>query len=500
MKWYQGLERYCWIVLIISALGWLFDTMDQNLYNLVRAPSLTSLIKKNYSVNNLPPGRLEQIRAEEVSKAPAADGATIDAAVKTRTDGEVKKLVDADVKQKGGWITAIFLVGWSVGGFVFGILGDRLGRTTTMIVTILIYATFTGLSGLAPNWQIYAVFRFMTALGVGGEWAAGAALVAETFPSRSRPMALGFLQALSAVGNMLAAVITLLLGNLEQHWQIAYFIGALPAFLVLWIRRSVKEPEKWKEAKEKASFGKEMGSITELFTHPLLRRNTIAATLMATAGVGGLWGIGFFSADMLREELLIRGGGKPETVGRLTSFMFLLQQVGAFIGIYLFAVFSERFNRRKAFFLWFALAWLSVLAFFWGVAGSGHQAFGRALVLAPIMGFCTLGPFSGYTIYFPELYPTRLRSTGCGFCYNAARVLAAIAPIALGGVAAKMGGFAPAATAVAFIYVLGFIGTMMAPETHGKPLPEDADFEVAAGQSNLARPVAGAVPSSGQGQ
>ena len=455
LKWWQGLDRYCWIVLIISALGWMFDTMDQNLYNLVRAPSLNYLLRPLHT---------------------DASGAVDTVALA------------ADAKQKGGWITAIFLVGWSVGGFVFGILGDRLGRTRTMIITILIYAIFTGLSGLAPNWQIYALFRFLTALGVGGEWAAGAALVAETFPPRSRPMALGFLQALSAVGNMMAAVITLVititLGSLEHHWQIAYFIGAAPALLVLWIRSSVREPEQWHQAKERASFGKEMGNMSELFTHPVLRRNTIAATLMATAGVGGLWGIGFFSTDMLREELLARGGASAESVGKLTSIMFFLQQVGAFIGIYLFAAFSEWTSRRLAFTVWFALAWVSVLAFFWGIAGSGPAAFNRAMILAPIMGFCTLGPFSGYTIYFPELYPTRLRSTGCGFCYNAARVLAALAPITLGGLSAKLGGFAPAATAVAFVYILGFIGAFLGPETKGKALPEDDDFDSDAGSSS----------------
>src|SRR5687767_5959441 len=256
LKWYQGLDRYCWIVLIIAALGWLFDTMDQNLFNLVRTDSMRELLKDH------PQG-----------KDPAY------------------------VKVVGSWVTAAFLVGWSVGGFVFGVLGDRIGRTGTMIITILIYAFFTGLSGLAWNWQSYAVMRFMTGLGVGGEWAAGAAIVAEVFPSRSRPMALGFLQALSAVGNMMAAVIVFLLAGLSWRW--AYAVGALPALLVLWIRRSVKEPEKWKEAKERASFGKEMGNISELITNPVLRRNTIAALMMAVAGQGVLWGIGFWSVDLL---------------------------------------------------------------------------------------------------------------------------------------------------------------------------------------------------------
>jgi MFS family permease len=168
-----------------------------------------------------------------------------------------------------------------------------------------------------------------------------------------------------------------------------------------------------------------------------------------------------------------------KVIGSQVSTMFLLQNLGALFGMYLFAMHSERTNRRTALFIWFAAAWVSVLVFFWGVGGSGAEAMTRAKILAPIMGFCTLGPLSGFTIYFPELFPTRLRTTGCGFCYNAARILAAIAPSALGALAAHFarqgsvaGGFPMAATCVTFIYVLGFIGTAMGPETKGKPLPE----------------------------
>ena len=459
LKWYQGLDRYCWVVLAIAALGWLFDTMDQNLFNLVRQQSIQELI-----------------------------GADKDAAT---------------VKAIGGWVTAAFLVGWSVGGFIFGVLGDRIGRTGTMILTILIYAFFTGLSGLAWNWESYAVMRFMTGLGVGGEWAAGAAIVAEVFPSRSRPMALGALQALSAVGNMMAAVITFSLGSLSWRW--AYAVGAVPAILVFWIRRSIKEPEKWTHAKEEqASLGKEMGAIGELFRDPVLRRNTIAALLMAIAGQGALWGLGFWSVDLLLSVL------KPYNlelgdVNRTKSVMFFIQQVGAMIGIYAFAGFSEKTNRRTAFFVWFTLAWISIPAFFWGVAqatgtslpgpiqsimgtitfsnGLPAEAAGAvqvAAILAFVMGFATLGPFSGYTVYFPELFPTRLRATGCGICYNGGRFLAAIIPILTGVLAVHFaaqpgavgGGLPMAATVVASVYILGFIGTAIAPETKGKPLPD----------------------------
>ncbi|MGV3720080.1 MAG: MFS transporter [Actinomycetota bacterium] len=457
LKWYQGLDRYCWVVLIIAALGWLFDTMDQNLFNLVGKTSVDDLIRNSATLH----------------------GPTV-----------------------RGWVTAAFLIGWSVGGFVFGILGDRIGRTGTMIATILIYAAFTGLSGLAWNWESYAFMRFMTGVGVGGEWAAGAAIVAEVFPERSRAMALGTLQALSAVGNMMAAVITFTMADLSWRW--VYAVGAVPAILVFWIRRSVKEPEKWTEAKEQASLGKELGSISTLFKDPVLRRNTIAGLMMAIAGQGALWGVGFLSVDFL-QTVVAPFGVEGAALTRSKSAMFLIQQVGAAIGIYLFAAFSQRTNRRKAFFLWFALAWASIPLFFWGVAQAGAFNLPEAVlgfmgsltasnnlpeaarvtvvvaaILAFFMGFATLGPFSGYTVYFPELFPTRLRATGCGICYNGGRFLAAFAPVAFGALSAHFktqpgaiaGGMPMAATVVTCIYILGFVGTWMGPETRDQALPD----------------------------
>ncbi len=497
-KWYQGLDRYCWIVLIIAALGWLFDTMDQNLYNLVRKPSLTALITPTFSEQSIPQEKRDAVRKDAVAKyLKDKNKIAIEPADEPVIAANVRRaLIDAEVSQKGGWINAIFLIGWALGGFGFGIIGDRLGRVKTMVTTILIYAIFTGLSGLAPNWWLYAIARFLTALGVGGEWAAGAALVAEVFPQRSRAMALGTLQALSAVGNMMACVITLIIGNLEEYWYIAYFIGFAPALLVFWVLKSVKEPEAWHQAKAKASLDKEMGAIGELFTNVKLRRNTLVAILLATAGVGGLWGIGFFSTDMIMGELRSAydwSAMSPEQtaatnrwIGRQNSIMFFVQQAGAFIGIYLFAVVAERLSRRAAFGLWFVIAWASVLGYFWLMAGSGKNAFALGLILAPILGFGTLGPFSGFTVYFPELFPTRLRATGCGIGYNAARVFAAPCALMLGNLSKWYAGygftgssaFAMAATTVSTIYIVGFIGLAIAPETKGKPLPEDKDFEV----------------------
>ncbi len=232
-------------------------------------------------------------------------------------------------------------------------------------------------------------------MGVGGEFAAGAALVAETFPERSRAMALGLLQALSTVGNMVAAIITMIIGNqsttqftLGQNWsgwRIAYLIGALPALVVLWIRASIREPAAWtdQKARGQSGEGKGLGNILELFTSRELLRRTLAGSLIATAGVGALWGVGNFSVDLVR---VILAPADP----RFTSYMFLLQQIGAFIGIYLFALAAERFGRRSTFIAAFVLAFIAIEIFFWTVqsVGSADPARGQilALCLAPAPG------------------------------------------------------------------------------------------------------------------
>ncbi|MCX6369335.1 MAG: MFS transporter, partial [Armatimonadetes bacterium] len=330
LKWYQGIPKYSWMVLIIAALGWLFDAMDQNLFNMVRAPSVKALLELT---------------------------------------GLAGKELDDAAKLVGAQLTATFLVGWAFGGFIFGMIGDKLGRTRTMMLTILIYAVFTGLNGLVQNLPQYFICRFITALGVGGEFAAGAALVAEVWPNRSRPMALGTLQALSAVGNMGAAVVNLLAG---ADWRVVYFVGAAPALMVLWIRSSVKEPEAWHEAKEKAATDGEIGNIASLFKDPTLRKNTIAGTLIALAGVGGLWGVGFFLPDLIRTVLgpnvaaLEAAAGKKQ-LAQWVSYAFIFQNVGAFLGMFGYAVLSERVGRKPALALFLLLAYGSIQLAFWGV-------------------------------------------------------------------------------------------------------------------------------------
>ena len=216
----------------------------------------------------------------------------------------------------------IFMLGWAIGGLFFGVLGDRIGRAKTMLLTILVYSAFTGLSALSWDVWSFSFFRFLTGLGVGGEFAVGVSLVAEVIPDRARPFALGWVQAMSAVGNMTAAIIGMTLGKLEETgavgsaWRWMFVIGMAPALLAVLIRRKLKEPEKWKAATRAedglASPESKAGSITELFGNPRWRKNAIVGMILGFSGVVGLWGIGFFSFDLIRPvfeaDMKLKGG------------------------------------------------------------------------------------------------------------------------------------------------------------------------------------------------
>src|SRR5688500_11275988 len=213
--WWKLLTKYHWFVFIVAALGWLFDCFDQQIFTLTRPAAMESLIAKD-----------------------VANRAVV-------------------TQQYAGYATSLFLIGWACGGLLFGVLGDRWGRAKTMLVTILMYSVFTGLSSLSTGFWDFAIYRLLTGLGVGGEFAVGVALLAETMPSRARPYTLAALQALSAVGNVMAASTFIAFGLWEQaghttpidSWRMMFLIGAIPALLALVIRRGLKEPEKWRQAK-----------------------------------------------------------------------------------------------------------------------------------------------------------------------------------------------------------------------------------------------------------
>jgi MFS family permease len=458
-SWWREMSGYHWWVLIVASLGWTFDTMDQRIFLVSRQAALTQLLG---------------YERDSFGKLAFHNGKAIDPEARQQGDGEIKWY--------SGLATTIFMLGWATGGLIFGILGDRWGRVRTMVVTILIYSAFTGLSALSRHWWDFMFYRFITGLGVGGEFAAGVSLVAEVMPNRVRPFALGALQALSAVGNILGSLLSWPL--MQYGWQYMFLVGTIPALLAVAVMRRLKEPESWQRAKAEAEAGTGpagggMGSLSDMLRDPRWRRHTVIGVLLAVAGVIGLWGVGFWSFELVDEAL--RGMAMDET-NRIRAIGTALQDVGAFAGIYLFSLTAARLGRRPAFFGGFVAALAATIMVFVFMKTAGDVYW-----MLPILGFCNLSVFGGYAIYFPELYPTRLRSTGTGFCYNVARYLAALGPYILGNLAvfygtlqlgwfSRYGGsdtpFRYAALSVAMVYVLGMVVILFAPETKGKPLPE----------------------------
>ncbi|MBM3835888.1 MAG: MFS transporter [Verrucomicrobia bacterium] len=441
--WWGELNRYHWFVLIVAALGWLFDCLDQQLFNIARVPAMRQLL------------------------------GTSDMRI---------------VTEYGGYATSIFLMGWAAGGLGFGILGDRIGRAKTMLITILIYSLCTGLSALSVGFWDFAFYRFLTGLGVGGEFAVGVALVAEVMPARARPHALGLLQALSTVGNVSAALVGMSLGYLEQKgvighvhsWRIMFVIGAVPAFLAIFIRRRLKEPERWQAVAATGSRDAKLGSYRELFGNPRWRKHAIIGFLLAFAGVVGLWGILFFSIDLIRSVLRktfeAQGLAPAIVAGKLNLWAGIASitiNIGAFFGLYGFSRVAERIGRRPAFAIAFVLAMFSTAFGFWFL-----KDFSDIFWMTPIMGFCQFALFAGYAIYFPELFPTHLRSTGVSFCYNVGRFLAALGPLTLGLLTSKVFKDYPeplryAGLTLCGVFLIGLITLPFAPETRGKGLPDD---------------------------
>ena len=440
-RWYRELNGYHWFVLIVAALGWLFDCLDQQLFILARQPAMAELL----------PGTPTQ----------------------------------AQIDEAGAYATAIFLMGWAIGGLVFGVMGDRYGRARTMIVTILMYSLFTGLSALSVNFWDFALYRFLTGLGVGGEFAVGVALVAEVMPDRARPYCLSVLQALSAIGNISAAAIGMTMGTLaerglvESVWRPMFVVGAVPALLALVIRWRLREPERWQKASHEGEVARKLGSYRELFGHPVWRKHALVGLGLAFSGIVGLWGVGFFTFDLvgnvLRARFVAEGMSEPQVAGAVAHWKgiaSMMMNVGGAVGMYSFAILAQRAGRKVTFAICFVAALLSTASVFYYLR-EFHQVFW----MVPIMGFCILSLFAGYAIYFPELFPTHLRSTGTSFCYNVGRFVAAAGPALLGWLTGVVYAdtaepLRNAGLTMCGIFALGLLVLPFAPETKDQPLPE----------------------------
>ena len=436
-KWYRELTGYHWFVVAVASIGWMFDTMAQQLFNLARKPAITELLGGH---------------------AP-----------------------NETVNEQGAYATAIFMVGWAMGGVLFGILGDRIGRARTMTLTILTYSVFTFISVLARGVWDFDLYRFLCGFGVGGQFAVGVALVAEVVPATARPYALGLVQASSAIGNMIAAGVGIFLGQLEQAgtigsaWRWEFAAGAIPAPLAFVVFKKLKEPDQWLKARAE---NKRLGSFGELLRTHRWRRNSIIGLMLAFAGVVGLWGIGFFSYDLFRPVLQrtfsAQGLSGAALNGKVTTWIgltSLFQNLGCFFGVYAFTYLTNYTGRKKAFALSFIAAMFMTAYTFWNLNNLTDIFW-----MVPLMGFTQLALFGGYAIYLPELFPTRLRSTGTSFCYNCGRLVAAAGPLSLGLLTSRVyhgpNALRYAGVTMCLVFLVGLAALPFAPETKGQPLPE----------------------------
>lgn len=418
--WYRGITRYEWLVLIIASAGWIFDVYEGQIFNLTRNNMLGDILGQ-------PPGSDE-------------------------------------VKKYGDWFLGVFLLGGTFGGLLFGSLADRHGRSGIMIVTILMYSVFSGLTFFATElWHVTAL-RFLVAMGVGGEWAVAAALVSEVFPKRARAHASSIFHASSVIGTSLASLAAIWVG---ANWEYAYLIGVIPALLIVWVRIVVKEPEKWKRAREEAKAGAgKVGSFRELLTVAPWRGHALGAMALAAVGLGTFWAVTVAGQDLAR-EMLISEGASPEEASQKAKFAYgIVQTLGGGLGLVLFGPISARIGRKKTFIL-FHIAALAITL----VACFAPTSYTALLVILPVFGFFTLGMHAGYAVYFPELFPARLRATGMSWGFNGGRLLAATLLVLSG----KMKAVMDLNVAIAWLggfFLLGVVAILFLPETKGQELPE----------------------------
>lgn len=403
-------------ILVLSAafLGWMFDGFEMGLFPIVARPALMDMFASNAGS-------------------------------------------DEFVGQWMGWITAVFLVGAALGGFLFGALGDRIGRVKAMSWSILLYSLCTGMGYVAQSPWDLAGYRFLASLGMGGEWSLGVALVMESWPERWRPMMAGIIGAAANVGFLLVGAIGRIWQVSQDNWRWMWLVGIAPALLALLIRLFVPESQKWQSAREN---NRDHSPIREIMTPPLLWHTLLAICLSSIALIG-TWGsvqwIPLWVDQMTGDHL-------PGAKGEAT----MLSGAGAIVGCLGGALMGGKLGRRWAFFF-LCLGSLLVCGFLF----RGGLAYGNWLkTLIFLAGMTTAAFYGWFPLYLPELFPTRSRATGQGIGYNAGRFLAAMGAIASGQLVALFGGdYARMGSVITLVYLVGMLVIWLAPETRGKPLP-----------------------------
>lgn len=361
---------------IAAWLGWLFDGLDMHLYTLVATPFVAALLAVDQK--------------------------------------------DLSVGYYGSWINAAFLIGWAMGGGIFGRIGDRVGRARTLVFTILTYALCTGLSVFAQTWWHLLIFRFLAALGIGGEWAVGAVLVSETWPHRWRPWIAAVLQSASSCGCLLAMVACLLMKDLPN--RCVFLVGILPALAVVWIRRNVPEPEEWHVAKHSTKVAEP--GILDLFRGQV-RRITMLTILVCALSLTGHWAFMFWWVQHLWNLSDLVSWSDPQKKALISTAMIWVM-VSAITGNFVASAIARWIGYRRAI-IGMCLAYFASLFITYNAARTHESMFWWLGAVGASQGL-----FGLFTMYLPPLFPTLLRTTGAGFCYNIGRVVAAAGTVFFG--------------------------------------------------------------------
>lgn len=357
-----------------------------------------------------------------------------------------------------GLVSSATLIASSVGGIAAGILADRIGRRRTLIYTILLYSLASAGSATSTGLVTLLFWRAMIGLGLGGEWSAGAVLVAESWPSEHRAKAIALMQSGWALGYMLAAVVTAIVLP-RFGWRWLFLIGILPALFTIWVQRKVEEPQIWLQRPRTST------SLMILFRPPLLRI-TLLATALATSALFAYWGLFTWLPAFLSTP--VAQGGAGLNINRTSAWIFVMQ-TGTFLGYLSFGWLADRFGRRPAFFTYVTAA--AILTPIYGLtprwAGASSETW--LLVIGPLIGFCGTGFFALFGAMLAELYPTPVRGAGQGLVYNFGRGLSALAPFVVGAIADTHGIGAALALNSGF-FLIGALLIFTLPETKNMQL------------------------------
>jgi MFS transporter, SHS family, sialic acid transporter len=410
-----GLTRGQWMVLLAAFLGWMFDGYEIGLFPVVARPALRDLLG-----------------------GAGAGG-----------DGLVGDWM--------GTITACFLIGAAVGGIIFGWLGDKIGRVRAMALSILTYSLVTGLGYFAHTpWHLGAV-RFVSALGMGGQWSLGVALIMECWPEKWRPFLAGSIGAAANVGQLMVGFTAKLHPVTTDSWRWMMLVGALPALFVFFILLAVPESQRWMAAAQKAK----VNPLKEIFSSGLIKI-TLIGIVLASVALIGTWGSVQWM-PLWADQLV---GGKNNPSAKADTQMLLA--LGAIVGALVAPLIGARLGRRPAYFL-LCLVSLGLCGFLFRTI---HEFGGVFLAMTFIVGVATASFYGWFPLYFPELFPTRSRATGQGLCYNSGRILAAVGALTQGKLVSYFdGSYARAGAIVTLVYLVGMLVIWLAPETKGKPLP-----------------------------